>query len=341
MNHQDGYHFDVFDHYSIVLKEIEGFVHSFPVTSLFQLPIWFQIKDGMFMATLKKDGQIVALLLAEKKRFLFDVMFGPLYHDVEEGALICQHMFQYLRKEGASFLRISPGFSTSQPNLEYQLKKRGFKISGLESYKTLITNLSESEIEIFKKISNHHKKAIKKSETNGLEVLISDDIELFLVNYSKFVEVYQLKFSPLHDTLYIRKLFFKFQSSGQLKMFFVIKNKEVIGGLAFFTIENKSYYAYGFSDKSAKVPVLHFCFWKAIMHFKDLGYNSLDWGGFEESKSDKRLDNIHLFKKRFGGEVFEYQKSFVLELKWFLKYEWFRKIKSLLSFWRNQFIAKK
>ena len=323
------YDFEIIESLPNVLKDYKILALHFPASAIFQYPLWMNFKKNLILVQLKFNGVLVAYALVEKKRLIYDIVFGPIISDFEMYNFFFQELFKYAQKNNAYFLRITPCFERCYKiQLRDIFKTLNYNTIELDTYKTLLTNLQESEEFLYQKIATHHKNAIKKSKKLGLSFVKTENIDLFLIHYNKFSYSYDLNLSPIHRTRYIRSLYNCFNEQQMANLFFVQKRDEILGGLLFLNYNNNVYYAYGFSNKKAKIPILHFGFWESIKYFKKLNYCTLDWGGFDFPKGNLRLDNIHLFKKRFGGTIFEYQQTIVVELKW-LKYRWFWMLKKL------------
>jgi len=58
---------------------------------------------------------------------------------------------------------------------------------------------------------------------------------------------------------------------------------------------------------------------KNILHFKEEGYKTFDFGGYAKDTSDESLKGINNYKLLFGGTVVESVKLFFLQLLVFKK----------------------
>ena len=91
-----------------------------------------------------------------------------------------------------------------------------------------------------------------------------------------------------------------------------------------------AYFLFGGSSGEHKnLMAPHLSHWQGIIEAKNSGYKFYNFGGVS-GNGGKELEGVSFFKKRFGGEIFEYSDSYDIVVKpfWYYLYNLRKKIKA-------------
>ena len=202
---------------------------------------------------------------------------------------------------------------------------------------TIVLDLTLSQEEILKQMKPKGRYNIKVAERNGVAVheVHEKDLEKTL---EKFYEIFQKTAERdgfrIHPLSYYQKMLTTLGPQ-HAKLFIATAPGEVpeeekiaAGLIATYhneTLENrKALYYYGASDhelRSLMAPYL--LQWHVMCDAKARGYTSYDLFGIApEGAENHPWAGVTDFKKKFGGTVVEYEKSYqkITDWKWYLVY---------------------
>jgi hypothetical protein len=199
----------------------------------------------------------------------------------------------------------------------YHTYKDWGEVNGFERRKFLTTtiDISQSTDIIWNKIHRQHKRHIRRSEKNGIEVILSNNFEEFHQLYKKFLT--QKNYLGLFGLDILSSKFMKKYG----KLFIAEKNGETLCGNLYFHDENTALVASSayqirennIDDKRASIDTNCAIHWEAMQYFKNLDIINYDLGdlGCDEKKLNHQISGGDYFKLCLGGEItseYEYRK---------------------------------
>ncbi|MEK7203069.1 MAG: peptidoglycan bridge formation glycyltransferase FemA/FemB family protein [Patescibacteria group bacterium] len=254
-------------------------------------------------------GPIIDQLLITKHQLRIENILQSLFNEIKKLA----------KNEKVIFLRFEPLCKQQTTNNKQQI----IKTLDVEPSKTLILDLSKSESELLKDMSQKTRYNIKLAEKKTVELVAAD------INY--FEDFWQLisrtserdKFR-LHGRNYYRQMIET--DKDVIKLFFAKYKKRLIATGIFSFFGNTAVYLHGASanfDRNVMAPF--FLHWQCIKLAKSLGCNFYDFNGIDEIK----WPGVTRFKKGFGGNEINYQGTFDLVFNpgWYSIYKMVRNVR--------------
>ncbi len=185
-------------------------------------------------------------------------------------------------------------------------------------HESLICNLNQEENELFRNISKNYRYEINKTQKDDFSIKFYNSIELnrdinILANFESEYRVFT-KDKRIKNT-FNKKAIRKYIDSGALYLSSIVFNNNTLAQHIYISNNNTARLLYSVSNfrrnnlNSTQVGMankrLH---WEDIVHFKNLGLTTYDWGGISDFDNPNGIDN---FKMKFGGNKIEYNVNIV------------------------------
>ena len=277
-------------------------------------------------------GKIVAAASSLTRRMgpvkVVYVPKGPAldYQNVAVLEAVLAHLQQVAR--GAIWLKIDPDLpvatgipaeETADPERPYltdpigtalreSLQRRGWRFSPdqVQFRNTLVLDLSLSEDDLLKQMSQGTRRKIRQAEKAGVIVreadLQSADLEILYRLYEQTGDRQEFLIRPLD---YYRQAWLAFTRAGLGKALIAEVEGEPVSGLVLFHFGKKVWYFYGMSSPLHRDAQPNYALqWHAIRWAKAQGYALYDWWGAPNQfiESDP-MWGVYRFKDGFGGIV--------------------------------------
>ena len=194
-----------------------------------------------------------------------------------------------------------------------------------EEFHTLLTDLTISEEELFRKCSATVRNEIKRAEREGVIFSYNTSIERFVPFFNNFARIKGLKQiqdsklkaygkylviteAAIDNNVLASHSYIIDEESGRVRLYQSATQR--------FS-EDLDYNLIGRANK-----YLHY---RDMLKFKEMNFSVYDWGGIAHDTTDSSLLGINKFKKSFGGvESVEYNYAS-------LPYTWFMSLKRILK----------
>lgn len=184
-------------------------------------------------------------------------------------------------------------------------------------------DLNKTENEIINAMHPKNRYNIRLSEKKGVK------IEIIKNNFEKYFEEFYglLKETAgrdnfnLHPKGYYQSVFKTLSSNNAFLAVAHYGNNTLLINLILL-YEKTAYFLFGgSSDKLQNLMFSHLAQWETIKEAKKQEMKIYNFGGVQGGGgSYEKYEGISVFKKRFGGEIFEYSDSYDIVLKKFLYY---------------------
>lgn len=219
------------------------------------------------------------------------------------------------RKSDAVFFRIEPEELPASKGDIINLKKS----LDLQPKKTLMLDLSKSEEELLKEMSQKTRYNIRLAEKKGVKIIkgISFGGKDNIKAEKDFAEFWRLMSLTgerdafrLHSASHYKNLL-NIDSSkefdGKIKLFFASTGGKNIAAGLFCFFGDRVTYMHGASDNEARnLMAPHLLQWEVIRQAKKEGYKYYDFYGIDE----KKWPGVTRFKLGFGGFIKEYPGTY-------------------------------
>ena len=230
---------------------------------------------------------------------------------------------QMAKKHKFLFVKIEPEAEEQQKVcLEHPLSK---STSPIAPTKTLRIDLTKSQITLYHELSKSCKYSVNRAQREGVTIDITQNpSHQYLKKLSNIIELSQ-EVRP-HQKISINMLKNTTAAFGNKSFIAIAKNKngDNLAGSFFVAANDTAHYLYGgttFLGRKSKGGYL--MFWKAIMHFKKLGYKHFDFEGIYDHRFHRATSSwkgFTTFKKKFGGYELEYPEPTVMYINPILKF---------------------
>ncbi len=311
---------------------------------------------GLFESSHLSALALIIAIKAKRGNFLL-IPHGPVLEKNTDKKLALEKIIdfskQIAKEKKYTFLRIVPVFEDNLEN-EKLFKSFGFKNAPIHIHPetTWIIDISKSEEEIFANFRKVHRNLIRRSQKEGVEIEISQDLEYSVLSFYKlYLETAKRqKFVPFSKR-YIENEFKSFQKENKISAFFAKHNGQLLASAFIIFYDNTAYYHQGASIHS-KIPAPYLMQWQIIKEAKKRNcsfYNMWGVAPFKKQiylsqlKAKGKINPTELFKKShpwyglslfktgFGGRAKFYLKTkdLVFKKSYFINYivEKTRKIK--------------
>jgi lipid II:glycine glycyltransferase (peptidoglycan interpeptide bridge formation enzyme) len=197
---------------------------------------------------------------------------------------------------------IEVSFPCLQANIS-QLEQNGYTAEVCQSVVIPLSNRNPGEL--WHGCSAASRRAVRKAEQEGLEVFEAED-ERFIEDYDEMChEVYRTAGRLPHlSKAFYQEVFQSLHPLGQIKVFLVEHNRQVLAGAIFLLYHGTAYYLSGASHDSS----LHFrpnnlIQWRFIEWAAGQGYQTYDLGG-------ATVPSITRFKISLGGQLNSFHRVY-------------------------------
>lgn len=296
------------------------FVYENPNTSVFQtleMAEVYKRNNGckpLTLAVINEDtDEMLAVLLAkilEEKRGLLSsfsrhstIRGGPIFVDNKEGieavSLLLEHYNKIVAKD-VLYSRIYPLNDT--PQVIPIFKENGYEY---EYWQNFLIDLNKSREELWKKLKDDKRKAVRKAKKKGLQVCECTDKGEIPIFYNLVKERYVKRESLLEDISNFEAVFDILVPKNEAKVLFVKYNDEYIAtrlillykGIiyAWYSGSNSDYLRYHPNDLIT---------WHVLEWGSENGFHTFDFGGGGEHH-EANAGWVE-FKRRFGSKSVNY-----------------------------------
>lgn len=224
--------------------------------------------------------------------------------------------------ENSIFIQLEPNVENSQ-SMEQKLLDLGLKKAAhpLFTKYTFILDLTKSEEELLKEMSQKTRYNIRLAEKKGVKVIEDNSDKAFSEYLKLSKETTKRQKFYAHTEKYHKLMWetLKFQKSNKdelsahlLKAEF---NGETIVAWILFVLGDTLYYPYGASSTKYKETMAsNLIMWEAIKLGKSLGLKKFDmWGSLSENPDPKDpWFGFHKFKQGYGATLVEFVGSYDL-----------------------------
>lgn len=274
----------------------------------------------------------ISYVYAKRGRYLH-LRHGPVLLSYEKKYVdfLMEYLSQEGRREHASFIRLSPliGEDVSAKIFPFP-PFRNAQIHRMDAEVCWVLPLKTTEEEILKQMRKSHRYLIKKSQTMGVTIERTknvDKMKEFLPLYKKLA---QRKHFVAHSGVVEEMEVFAKDNTALL--FLAYYEKKVIAGALIDFVDGMAIYRHSASDEQFRhIPAMYLLQWEVIKEAKKRGMDYYNfWGIAPSDKPRHPWQGVTLFKMGFGGEKrefthakdyilgFGYWKIFLIELftKW-------------------------
>lgn len=270
------------------------------------------IKDPIsknFLKSLKEQLKIIA---KQEKSIFVRLDFMPPIKQKEDIYLL-DHFF----KKAPPYVYSSASF---QPRIEW------------------IIDLRTSEEELLSQMHHKARYNIKLAKRKGVQ------IEIIKENFQKYFEDFYFLLKATSDRgdfkLHPKDYYKKMLEISELNRngFFVIAkydHKILVINFVLYYGSMATYIFGGSSDEHRNLMPTYLVQWESILQAKKLGLKSYSFGGVNTEKySNDKWDGFSVFKKKFGGEIFEHSQFYDLVNRsfWYWIYNLAKRISQSLKF---------
>jgi len=256
---------------------------------------------------------LVTKIEAKRGTFLF-LPYGPMVNgDLDEENLkeFFGELKDLAKKEGASFIRISPFWKETSENTAV-LKSLGFRPAPLHMLAETLWLLDFSgkrEEELMMGMEKKHRNLVRRAIKEGVEIKKTTDQEAI----DRFWDLYAETSKRHNFTRYPKKLLQGqlqfFSNEDQALMLEAVYEGEVLASAMIMFYGNSGAYHHGASSSKPehrKIPASYLLQWEAIKEAQKRGCKSYNFWGISPDKNKKHpFYGITHFKTGFGGRQFD------------------------------------
>ena len=300
------------------------------LNNLWQSPLWekFQKKLGRKTWFLKNSK---AQLLAIKHNLPFnyawiDIPRGPIGKP-EDYTLLIQDLIKKTKKEKIVFIRIMPSDKFKIQNSKLKICKAH---ANHQPETTLKLDLTLSEEELLKQMKPKGRYNIRLAKKKSVIVKESQDFSKF---YKLIQETTQRNKFGGHSQKYYEIMLNVLKSDAQL-LLAEYEGKIIAGGIFTYSDKEGIYYYGASSNQYRNVMAPYLIQWTAIQEAKKRGCEKYDFLGIAPKNADKNHSwkGVTSFKKKFGGEVINYNFAQEIIIKPFIyhSFVFLKKIRKIL-----------
>lgn len=238
---------------------------------------------------------------------------GPLLKSIEYANLI-DCIFNELISMKSVYVEFRNLFNVEK--LKPFLKKSGFQY---QEHLNFIVKIDDFTL---KKIKEDKSRQIKKALKNG--AIIEEAVKLEQINelYSILKFLYKTKVKkPLPPLEHFQKIFLSKDSEHPSKIFLVLYEQKVIGGIFSFTYKNEVIYEYYICGLDSKYKELYpsvLATYAPIKYAVENDYKYFDFLGAGKPTQDY---GVRKFKSRFGGDEISYGRFMKINSPLFYLYK--------------------
>lgn len=201
----------------------------------------------------------------------------------------------------------------------------------LFSRHTFLINLTQTEEELFAKISNKARYNVRLAIKKGVKIF-EDSTQKGLDQYLRILkETTKRQQFYAHGPEYFRNMWQTLQSSGMMRIFHAIYQQTVLVSWIVFIFHDRLYYPYGASSNMYReVMASNLMLWEMIKFGKENNLKTFDLWGALPPDADKNHPwyGFHRFKASYGGQLVEFLGSYDYVLKP-VQYRVFRSVEKM------------
>ena len=169
-------------------------------------------------------------------------------------------------------------------------------------YGTFKIDLRQTEEEIWKEMSESHRRKIRQAEKNG--VVIKSSLEFAEAAYNLIRETFKrskLNFMKINDfSKYLKGL------DEYVKIFVAEYQNSIQACVVIPFSQHSAYYVYGGSITTPITGATNLLHWEAIRHFRNLGVRFYDFVGVRiNPEKGSKQEGLYNYKERFGGKLYK------------------------------------
>jgi len=288
-------------------------------SNLWQSYPWFQLQKNaggnVNLFSLKEDDFIFSLYLKNKlplkQKWLY-FSRGPALKssNLDEKKRLLEKFVREIKKENFVYAQIEFPFRKGEVEIPGELRKAKKEINPAT---TLKINLLKTEEEILSQMKAKGRYNIRLSSRKGVEIKQSDDIDAF---YHILKTTKKRDDFGIHPKSYYQKML-EFLDA---KLFLAYHKDDVLAGAILVFHEKAAIYYYGASSNSHRNLMAPYLLqWEMMRYAKKRGCENYDFLGIApENSKNHSLAGVTEFKKKFGGEIFEYEPGRILVKKKFI-----------------------
>ncbi|PIR59348.1 MAG: peptidoglycan bridge formation protein FemAB [Candidatus Pacebacteria bacterium CG10_big_fil_rev_8_21_14_0_10_56_10] len=180
---------------------------------------------------------------------------------------------------------------------------------------TLVIDLTQTEQELFAKLSAKTRYNIRLAIKKGVEIYENSTAAGLETYLDILAATTQRQGFYAHSPEYFRTMWQTLGTSGMIKIFQAMYQGKVLSSWILFVFGNTLYYPYGASIREHReVMANNLLMWEMVRYGKRQGLARFDlWGslGEEPNKRDPWY-GFHRFKKGYGGDLYELVGSYDL-----------------------------
>lgn len=258
----------------------------------------------------KLVGIAQCVQITAKRGSHFFCPYGPVFSEWKKSYFeaFVDHLWQIGKRNGLTFLRISPFLANSKKN--YQLfKDLGFIDAPMHvvAENTWLLDLNNSEKKLLSQMRKNNRKLINRAKRDGVTVHrdTSDEAIEHFIRLHKDTKV-KHDFTPYPDDFF-REQVRSFRKDDQVVVFNAEYNGEIIGSAIVMYYGNMAAYHHGANSiKHQKIPASYLIQWEAILEAKKRGMQNYNfWGVSPDKDRPHPISGVSHFKRGFGGEQFD------------------------------------
>lgn len=304
-----------------------SFLHSWKWGELYEFQGTRVFRVGCY-----REGVLAAIALfikveARRGSFLF-CPHGPLFLKDEEVITILPELTRYAvevgKKENCSFIRYCPLLASTIQNKQifHDLK---FKSAPIHMHPELawILDLDSTEEELLKNMRKTTRYLIRKSQKDGVEIIMSQDLKDIDLFYSVYQATAKRQKFVAYSKDYIRKEFELFSKNNQALLFFGKYHGKTVSVAMIVFYGNSAFYHHSGSLNEDKVNTSYLLQWRVIQEAKRRGYRYYNfWGVSSLDHPQHPWHGLSQFKRGFSGfeEPYIHAQDKVINMKYYLNY---------------------
>lgn len=285
----------------------------------------FEIKQGEGILGF---FQVIKYELPFSKNMLY-IPHGPVLKetssDNEFFKIFRDKLLEIAKEEKAVFVRFD-AFPKTEENLSKYFKKvpsYGYQSSYFQPKFDWIVNLGKTEDELTSEMHPKTRYNIRLAEKKGIKIeIVKNNFEKYFNDFYRLLEETAKRGNfKLHPKIYYQNIFKTLDSNNAFLAVARYDNNILLVNLVLL-YGRVAYFVFGGSSGEFKnLMFSHLAQWEAIKEAKVRGVAVYNLGGVQGNDgSYKNYKGVSVFKKGFGGEIFEYSDSYDIVSKPFWYY---------------------
>lgn len=183
---------------------------------------------------------------------------------------------------------------------------------------TYLLDLTQSEDELFAKLSSKTRYNVRLAQKKGVEIFENTSQEGLDLYLKILKETTSRQGFYAHSPEYFQKMWDTLKNSGMIHIFNAVYQQTVLVSWIVFAFNGKLYYPYGASLREYRdVMASNLMMWEVIRFGQKLGCTTFDmWGSLGPNPDQKDpWYGFHRFKEGYGGVLTEFVGSYDLVLQ--------------------------